>query len=209
LVRGGPPRKEDSDVAHLRLRMTASLRASLDAASVKNGRTLTAEINHRLEQFERIERAYAVATTDGFSQRLMLQLVEVAEEVGRRFDPSTHVVTDAEGNTLEPEVARQFFISRGVEVFASQWPETLHRIAFADPDYPLHLIAAAEVSKRYVPVKKQLEATRAKIARYQSQSGNETALAYHQKHEAALLEMSADEDSPETNPKSRATKGKK
>jgi len=60
----GPKRNEDSDVSHLRLRMTKDLRALVDSAAEKSGRTSTAEIIHRIETHEHLTRAHAIATGD-------------------------------------------------------------------------------------------------------------------------------------------------
>lgn len=72
------------ELSHLRLRVEATLLAKLEKAAEKNGRTLTGEITHRLE--ESFAKEDMIATIEAVADRL-------AEKVGK-------VIISAEGDRV-------------------------------------------------------------------------------------------------------------
>jgi len=76
-------KREPLDEVSFRLRMTEQQRATIEDRAKASGRSITAEIIHRVEDYDRMQRAYAVATTDPFVQMIAMKIAETAEFVDR------------------------------------------------------------------------------------------------------------------------------
>lgn len=128
-----PKRKPDAEKKRnvINVRLDDSLHETLRVAAAESSRSLSGEIQWRLEEYRRLADAYAIATSDRTTQRLLIALAQVASMVERlsegekltgEFTPFTTKGPDKSANRpMTDDEIQTFLLISEFSAFLSRW----------------------------------------------------------------------------------------
>ena len=140
MAQRGRPKKPDAEKKrhNVTVAFDDSLKVALDAAASASGRSLSGEIQYRLERYEMMSRSYAVATKRSSTQKILIGIGSLDDEIS---DADLAKITTDPPDLLDEHELREAAFIAALSNYTDLWfseklrSKRISEIDFKDATY--------------------------------------------------------------------------